>query len=201
MEQQLAVVQQTDILVGMHGAALAHALLLPPHAALVELWPQVGIGRLLLGPSRSRGRLPWHRCREASALDFAPLPRLLSRLAKLCTATGCPSQVVMLCRLSLVVREPLIAMWLPWLQADGIWRCYQNFAQWAGALYRRVANQDPSRYRNTPQGDVTDIDAAELAQAVRELLPLVAARRAAGRRSSELGAAGAELRQEEGEEL
>ena len=36
-------------------------------------------------------------------------------------------------------------------QADGIWRCYQNFAQWAGALYRRVANADPARHRDTPQ--------------------------------------------------
>lgn len=49
VEQQLAVVQETDILVGMHGAALAHALLLPPHAALVELWPQVGAVVLCLG--------------------------------------------------------------------------------------------------------------------------------------------------------
>ena len=44
MEEQFAVVQQTDVLIGMHGAALAHALLLPPHAALVELWPEVGSG-------------------------------------------------------------------------------------------------------------------------------------------------------------
>ena len=40
--EQLRIVQSTDVLVGMHGAALAHALLMPPHAALVELWPQVG---------------------------------------------------------------------------------------------------------------------------------------------------------------
>ncbi|KAL4448126.1 hypothetical protein ABPG75_005345 [Micractinium tetrahymenae] len=127
VEQQLAVVQQADILIGMHGAALAHALLLPPHAALVELWPQ----------------------------------------------------------------------------ADGIWRCYQNFAQWAGALYRRVANRDPSRHRNTPRGDVTDVDAAALTQAVRELLPLVAARRAAtaGGGGSRLGGAGAVQQQDEVEEL
>lgn len=42
------MVQQTDILIGMHGAALAYALLLPPHAALVELWPQVCAGMLLV---------------------------------------------------------------------------------------------------------------------------------------------------------
>lgn len=64
------------------------------------------------------------------------------------------------------------------LQADGIWRCYQNFAQWAGALYRRVANPDPSRHRDTPAGDVTQVDVGEVAQAVRELLPLVQQRRA-----------------------
>lgn len=64
----------------------------------------------------------------------------------------------------------------PW-QADGIWRCYENMAQWAGALYRRVANTDPSRHRNTPTGDITDLDAAAVAGAVRELAPLVRARR------------------------
>ncbi len=88
-------------------------------------------------------------------------------------------------------------------QADGIWRCYQNFAQWAGALYRRVANRDPSRHRNTPRGDVTDVDAAELTQVVQELLPLVAARRAAAgvRGSGTRTGAGAAVQQEEGEEL
>ena len=54
VEQQLALVQQTDVLVGMHGAGLAHALLLPPHAALVELWPQVGGGR---GLGRMQGMM------------------------------------------------------------------------------------------------------------------------------------------------
>lgn len=64
------------------------------------------------------------------------------------------------------------------MQADGIWRCYQNFAQWAGALYRRVANTDPVRHRDTPSGDVTEVDVSELAATVRELLPLVRHRRA-----------------------
>jgi hypothetical protein len=63
------------------------------------------------------------------------------------------------------------------LQADGIWRCYQNMALWAGALYRRVANADPSRHRQTPSGDVTEVDAAEVARVVAELLPLVRHRR------------------------
>ncbi len=35
----------TDILIGMHGAALTYAFLLSPHAALVELWPQVRVHR------------------------------------------------------------------------------------------------------------------------------------------------------------
>ncbi len=64
-------------------------------------------------------------------------------------------------------------------QAEGIWRCYENAAQWAGALYRRVANSDPARHRQTTSGDVTEIDAAALAAAVRELAPLVRQRRAA----------------------
>ncbi|KAI7846398.1 hypothetical protein COHA_000109 [Chlorella ohadii] len=93
LDQQLAAVAGTDILIGMHGAALTYAFLLSPHAALVELWPQ----------------------------------------------------------------------------ADGIWRCYENAAQWAGALYRRVANSDPARHRQTTSGDVTEIDAAALAAAVHNL--------------------------------
>lgn len=43
LDQQLAAVAGTDILIGMHGAALTYAFLLSPHAALVELWPQVGL--------------------------------------------------------------------------------------------------------------------------------------------------------------
>lgn len=54
VEEQLGIVQQTDILIGMHGAALTYVALMPPHGALVELWPQVrgwaggqvGAGRL-----------------------------------------------------------------------------------------------------------------------------------------------------------
>ena len=65
----------------------------------------------------------------------------------------------------------------PWMQAAGIWRCYQNMAQWAGALYRRVANADPSRHRQTPSGDVTEVDATEVTRVVAELLPLVRQRR------------------------
>lgn len=66
-----------------------------------------------------------------------------------------------------------------------------------------MANRDPSRQRNTPRGDITDVDAAELTQVVRELLPLVAARRAAagGRGSGTWTGAGAAVQQEEGEEL
>lgn len=37
---QVATIARTDILVGMHGAALTHALYLPHHAAVLELWPK-----------------------------------------------------------------------------------------------------------------------------------------------------------------
>ena len=42
LEEQLNLLAGggTDVLIGMHGAALAWALLLPPHAAVIELWPQ-----------------------------------------------------------------------------------------------------------------------------------------------------------------
>ncbi|ELU01420.1 hypothetical protein CAPTEDRAFT_225629 [Capitella teleta] len=39
MVDQLRQIASTDILVGMHGAGLTHALFLPRHAALVELFP------------------------------------------------------------------------------------------------------------------------------------------------------------------
>lgn len=39
-EEQLAMVANTDVLIGMHGAALAHAVYLPPWAGVLELWPK-----------------------------------------------------------------------------------------------------------------------------------------------------------------
>jgi hypothetical protein len=39
MRSQLDIIATTDILIGMHGAGLSHALFLPDHAALVELLP------------------------------------------------------------------------------------------------------------------------------------------------------------------
>lgn len=39
MDEQLRLVLVTDVLVGMHGAGLTHALFLPPHAGLIEFFP------------------------------------------------------------------------------------------------------------------------------------------------------------------
>lgn len=39
VREQLRIVAETDLLVGMHGAGLTHALFLPDHAGLVELYP------------------------------------------------------------------------------------------------------------------------------------------------------------------
>ena len=39
VREQLRKVSESDVLLGMHGAGLAHALLLPRHGALVELYP------------------------------------------------------------------------------------------------------------------------------------------------------------------
>ena len=39
MKRQLNLIARTDILVGMHGAGLSHAMFLPPHAGLVEMFP------------------------------------------------------------------------------------------------------------------------------------------------------------------
>lgn len=40
LREQLALVADVDVLVGMHGAALAYGALMQPGAALVELWPK-----------------------------------------------------------------------------------------------------------------------------------------------------------------
>lgn len=40
MKEQLDVIANTDILVGMHGAGLSYTLLLPKHASLIELYPR-----------------------------------------------------------------------------------------------------------------------------------------------------------------
>ena len=39
MDKQLQMISQTDILIGMHGAGLTHAMFLPDHAGLIELVP------------------------------------------------------------------------------------------------------------------------------------------------------------------
>ena len=40
LEQLALVASSTDVLLGMHGAALTYSLYLPPWGALVELWPK-----------------------------------------------------------------------------------------------------------------------------------------------------------------
>ena len=37
-DAQVAILSRTDMLIGMHGAALTGVIFLPAHAALVELW-------------------------------------------------------------------------------------------------------------------------------------------------------------------
>ncbi|XP_025106571.1 beta-(1,2)-xylosyltransferase-like isoform X3 [Pomacea canaliculata] len=39
MKEQLSIIVDTDILLGMHGAGLSHTLFLPPHGALLEFFP------------------------------------------------------------------------------------------------------------------------------------------------------------------
>ena len=40
--QAKVIAEDTDVLVGMHGAALTYASLLPPWGGLIELWPKDG---------------------------------------------------------------------------------------------------------------------------------------------------------------
>ncbi|KAL4229914.1 hypothetical protein ACF0H5_010305 [Mactra antiquata] len=56
MKQQLQIISQTDILFGMHGAGMAHALFLPKHAAVFETFPNYwGFLRHFKSFSRWRG--------------------------------------------------------------------------------------------------------------------------------------------------
>lgn len=40
VDEQLATMARTDVLVAMHGAALTYGAVLPPHAGVLELWPK-----------------------------------------------------------------------------------------------------------------------------------------------------------------
>jgi len=42
--EQMQLVAQSEVLVGMHGAGLAHLLWLPEHGGLLELRPKRGMG-------------------------------------------------------------------------------------------------------------------------------------------------------------
>mmetsp|Transcript_20390 Transcript_20390/g.63220 ORF Transcript_20390/g.63220 Transcript_20390/m.63220 type:complete len:100 (-) Transcript_20390:117-416(-) len=97
-------------MVSMHGAALAYGLLLPPHAGIVEMWPQ-----------------------------------------------------------------------------EGMWRCYEHIAAWAGLSYRRWVNTDPARVKLMPDGgDGTEVDVDTVSAAVAELVVEVI--RSKQRAKEEIGA-------------
>ncbi len=67
----------------------------------------------------------------------------------------------------------------------------ENMSLWAGLLYRRLANTDPSKYQNTPTGDKTSVDVDSLQRIVEELLPAVQRRRRAGHAAAGALAGGA----------
>jgi hypothetical protein len=55
LEEQLRIVQDTDVLVGHHGAALTHSIFLNPEAAVVEILPPVFSMRGFRSLARMRG--------------------------------------------------------------------------------------------------------------------------------------------------
>lgn len=68
--EQLRVIQTTDVLVGVHGAGLTHALFLPPGASVVEIQPR----RLNYKGFRNLAKMRGHRyfSAHAAANDSAP---------------------------------------------------------------------------------------------------------------------------------
>jgi len=110
LHEQLDIINTMDVMVSMHGAALAYGLLLPPHAGIVEMWPQ-----------------------------------------------------------------------------EGMWRCYEHIAAWAGLSYRRWVNTDPARVKLMPDGgDGTEVDVDTVSAAVAELVVEVI--RSKQRAKEEIGA-------------
>lgn len=56
MRNQLEIISTTDIFIGMHGAGMVHAMFLPRHAAILEIFPK----------DFKKGR-PWYICYEKIA--------------------------------------------------------------------------------------------------------------------------------------
>jgi hypothetical protein len=55
LREQLRIVQETDVYVGHHGAAMAHTVFLQPEAAVVEILPPVFVSRGFRSLARMRG--------------------------------------------------------------------------------------------------------------------------------------------------
>lgn len=93
LKEQFNQIAQTDILIGMHGAGLTHALFLPPHAAVIELLPdyfRLAYGHFE-GISRWR-KLKYKRWKGTADLDdvktlttVVPVPAILDILKEMVT--------------------------------------------------------------------------------------------------------------------
>lgn len=61
-----------------------------------------------------------------------------------------------------VLQPPYGALIELWPQRDGMWRCFENTAQWSGLLYKRWANLDAKRHQEGQEGDETMVDVEEV---------------------------------------
>lgn len=70
VRDQLAAIVQTDVLVGMHGAALTYALYLPHHAGVLELWPKQGDMWRCFEHTATMAGLVYHRWENPNPAAF-----------------------------------------------------------------------------------------------------------------------------------
>lgn len=61
-----------------------------------------------------------------------------------------------------LLQPPYGALLELWPQRDGMWRCFENTAQWSGLLYRRWANADVGGHQEGRDGDETVVDVGEV---------------------------------------
>ena len=70
MKEQLEVITNTDILISMHGAGLAHVLFLPHHAGVVEMFPIYW--KKYFGASHFRAMAKWRKLQYSAWQNLNP---------------------------------------------------------------------------------------------------------------------------------
>jgi hypothetical protein len=79
---------------------------------------------------------------EEEGADIRVRCKALRSAAKVC-CRGCRPGMHGAAMAWTLLMQPHAAAVELWPKPEGVWRCYEHTAQWAGLLYRRWANPDP----------------------------------------------------------